>query len=176
MPCKLPNEKDFIDSIVLFWDDEFTIWILKELQNFNLLEAFRNNIFGAYQMSSNEVIDALGAETLEWMKQISTNMETLWSTEKWKMYIELFKENYDIQWTETFIYFDADGIELLLEAIENWARKSEDFKLYFDSITAENPRDGILWNYYFNEDREADGLDNAMELQEIHNGIWVNIN
>ena len=172
---QLANKKDSIDSIVLFWHDDFTIWILKELQNFGLLEQFRNDIFGWYQMSSNEVIDALGVETLEWMKQVNANMETLWSTEKWQMYIQQFKENYDVQWVETFVYFDADGIELLLEAIENWARKSEDFKLYFDSITSENPRDGILWNYYFNEDREADWLEDAIELQEIHNGVWVNI-
>lgn len=172
---QIENKKDSIDSIVLFGFDEFTIWLFKELKKLWILDQFRDNIFGWYQLSSNEVVEALGTGILEWMKQININMDALWINEKWAKYIEEFKENHDVQWTETFIYFDADGIELLLEAIENWARESEDFKEYFDSITAENPRSGILWNYYFNEDREAEWLENAIWVQEIHDWIWINI-
>lgn len=173
---QLVNHIEWVDGIVLLWGDEFTIWVIKEIEKLWLLEQYQNDIFWAYQLSSNQTIDALWTDVLEWMKQISTNMETLWNTEKWKKYIYEFKQSYDVQWTDVYVYFDADGIELILEAIENWARTSEDFKKYFDWITVDNPRDGILWIYYFNEDREADGLDNAIELQEIHNWIWININ
>ena len=173
---QLVNHIEWVDGIVLLWGDEFTIWVIKEIEKLWLLEQYQNDIFWAYQLSSNQTIDALWTDVLEWMKQISTNMETLWNTEKWKKYIDEFKQSYDVQWTDVYVYFDADGIELILEAIENWARTSEDFKKYFDWITVDNPRDGILWIYYFNEDREADGLDNAIELQEIHNWIWININ
>ena len=173
---QLVNQIEWVDGIVLLWGDEFTIWVIKEIEKLWLLEQYQNDIFWAYQLSSNQTIDALWTDVVEWMKQISTNMETLWNTEKWKKYIYEFKQSYDVQWTDVYVYFDADGIELILEAIENWARTSEDFKKYFDWITVDNPRDGILWIYYFNEDREADGLDNAIELQEIHNWIWININ
>lgn len=173
---QLLNKIEWVNWIVLLWDDEFTVGIIKEMEKLWLLEMFQSDIFWAYQLSSNQTVQALWTGVLEGMKQISTNMETLWNTEKWKKYIEEFKQNYDVQWTDTYVYFDADGIELLLEAIENWARTSDDFKNYFDWITANSPRDGILWNYYFNEDREADWLDDAIELQEIHDWIWININ
>ena len=173
---QLVNRIDDIDWIVLLGDEEFTIWVIKEIQNAELLSKFQSDIYWAYQFSSKETIETLWVDVLEWMKQISVNMDTLWSTEKWILYMEGFTENYDVQWADTYVYFDADGIELLLEAIENWARESEDFKKYFDSITIDNPRDWILWNYYFNEDREADWLEDAIELQEIHDWVWININ
>ncbi len=168
---KLKNQKDQIEAIVMMGQDESTIAFIKELKKADLLAKFQSDFFGFYQMTSNAVVEALGKESLEGMKQVNANMGILGSSTPAQEYLAHFKEKFTVQGVEAFVFFDVEGVDVLLDAIKSGARKSDDFISYFKSFTAEKMRKGLLGTYYFNEDREAAGLENVIEIQEIRDGV-----
>lgn len=144
------------------------------MERSDLLKKFQSDIIGHYQMASKTILAALGTGTLEGMKQMNVNMGLLGS-EKGKKFITEFKEKYGVQGAETFLLFDIEGVDLLLDAVADGARKSEDFKAYLKAIDSQHEKQGFLGTYYFTDERDAAGLDSVITIQEIQNGVGVDI-
>lgn len=88
-------------------------------------------------------------------------------------FVAQFKQKYEVQGVDAYLLFDAEGINILLDAIAQGARKSDDFINYFKSFTEQNQRKGLLGTYYFTDEREAAGLESVIEIQEIRDGVGV---
>ncbi len=171
---QIQSHQDKLESILILGSEELTIGLIKEMKKTDLLKKFQSDIIGHYQMASTSLLAALGTGTLEGMKQMNVNMGLL-KSEKGKEFITYFKEKYGVQGAETFLVFDVEGIDILLDAIKSGARTSEQFRSYIRSIDKNHQRSGFLWTFYFTDERDTAGLESAIAIQEIRDGIGVNI-
>lgn len=169
------NEKDFwiiannvnkteSEALILLNQTESSvISIIKSFEAKWLIEKYKKeNIIGAYFLSSTQTKEALWEEYMEWFIQVNIDFGDL-VIPKWLAFIEELKKEYEIYFDENFMYLEKEGIDFMLESIKKWITDSEWLKVELDSITKENPRQWYFWEYYIDSKWDAIGLKYTIE-------------
>jgi hypothetical protein len=66
-----------------------------------------------------------------------------------------------------------EATKTIWDAINQWARTSEDFFSFFSKMTKDNPKQGhLIWSYYFSG---SDGVWVPYFLEKIENGIVTEV-
>jgi len=167
---QLAEQKDQFDWIIVVNQTESTvIWLMKWLDSVWLVDEYRWSIIGFYLFTSQTVLEQI-PEIIEWNIEAQIAWwETMW--EKALTFTEYFQETYWIESLPLMVNLEREGMQLLLDGISEGNYDTQSMQKYFQSLTKENPRDWYIWEYYFDENGDAIGLEYVM--QKIVDGKGV---
>lgn len=141
-----------------------------ELNNNWLLEQYKEKIFWAYVFASQRAKENI-RDLLEWAYQVNvSDVDTFW--EKWVEFFDEISQNYSIQAVPSYDLIWAESLNIALDAIKQWNYDSLSIKNYLESITKNNYRSWLIWDYYI-DDNQAIWI--KYSIQQVANWDLVTV-
>ena len=153
------------DGIIVI-DQDYTSAIskIKAFEKEWLLKTHANKIISAYFYSSNTFLNAVG-NLIQWAHQVDVPLvNNLWI--KAEQFIQDFEKIYSVRLVASYIIFQWEAMNVIMDAILSWNYDSQSIKNYLRNINKSNPREWIFWNYYF---EGSDVIWIPYVIQEIKN-------
>lgn len=160
------SNTDFI--LISNQSDTSALALISAFKGVWILDQLKGKVLFTVGISSSEVIKQLGADA----EQLYTYglSDTLLIGEN-KDLISEFEQKHGIKWEAMYIPLVAESVELLIDAIKAWNTDSAAIKAYFDTINSSNIRTWRFWDYYFDENWDAQWL--QMLVQQVQDGEIV---
>lgn len=156
-------------------DSDLIIYIPQsETASINMIKAFdkewireslKGKIIGYPFLSSPSFLKNMW-DSANWLYNVTCGpLLTEWSTAK--KYHDIIEQKYGIKSVLYVWSLSLEAMQTVLDAISKWARSSNDFKVYFNNIIKEKPRNGMIWSYYFSG---SEGTGVPYILEKIEGG------
>jgi ABC-type branched-subunit amino acid transport system substrate-binding protein len=147
------NKNDFL--ITLPAQDTTHIALLKALDTEGILEMMKGRMAGNDTIANTSVIEALG-EKLDGIKTVQLK-SVEYFPEHGQNLVALFQQQFTVN-SPLRMTLDAEAMQIVLEAIATVGNDATAIKDYLTSFTPTHLKSGYFGDYYFNEERTAEGL------------------
>ena len=150
--------------IIIDQDDTHAIAKAKAFQKEWLLQTYSWKILSAYFYSSNSFLDAVG-DIMQWAQQVDVPLvDNLW--DKAQKFVAEFQKTYPIKVVASYIVFQWEAMNVILDAIQAGNFTSESIKNYLHAIDKNTQRDWLFGKYYFDG---SDAVGIHYVIQKIEN-------
>jgi ABC-type branched-subunit amino acid transport system substrate-binding protein len=142
---------------------------LSALDKEGILQTMKGRIAGTESFSTQTIYEALG-EKINGIKTTRL-MNLSYFSESGQSLAEFFQKKFTIQ-SEVFrMILGAEVMDLTIEAIEKVGNNAEAIKDYFTALDEQKQKSGYFGEYYFNDERTAEGL--GFLVYELQDGELV---
>ena len=133
--------------VVIDQDDTHAIAKIKAFEKEWLLETYSGKLMSSYFYSANTFLNAVG-DLVEGAMQVDVPLvDSLWL--RAKNFVNEFQLVHPIMVVPSYIVFQWEAMNIVLDAISSWNYNSDAIKQYLQASNKISPRDGLFGEYYF---------------------------